>query len=68
MLKQQKLPESEEIVNLIERMIDLRFKIMIENQYGNYRGSISLTENHYNPTVQELIAKLEKIGVDLNSV
>jgi predicted transcriptional regulator len=66
MLKQQKQHETEDIVNLIERMIDLRYKMLIENQYNNYRQSLKIYEFEYNPTVEELKLKLEKIGIDFD--
>jgi len=68
MLKQQqKQHDTEDIVSLIERMIDLRYKILIENQYSNYRQSLKIYEFEYNPTVEELKLKLEKIRIDFNS-
>jgi hypothetical protein len=67
MLKQQKQHETEDIVNLIERMIDLRYKILFEDQYSNYRESLKIRELQYNPTVEELKLKLEKIGIDFKS-
>ena len=67
MLKQQKQHETEDIVNLIERMIDLRYKILFENHYSNYRESLKIRELQYNPTVEELKLKLEKIGIDFKS-
>jgi hypothetical protein len=48
-------------------MIDLRYKILIENHYCNYRQSLNIRETQYNPTVEKLKLKLEKIGVDFNS-
>jgi hypothetical protein len=67
MYKQKNQHNTEEIVNLIELMIDLRYKILIENHYCNYRQSLNIRETQYNPTVEKLKLKLEKIGVDFNS-
>jgi hypothetical protein len=67
MLKQPKQHDTEDIVNLIERMIDLRYQILFENQYSNYRESMKIRELQYNPTVEELKLKLEKLGIDFKS-
>jgi hypothetical protein len=64
MLKRPKQHDKEDIVNLIERMIDLRYKILFEDQYNNYRQSLKIRELEYNPTVEELRLKLEKLGID----
>lgn len=67
MLKQQKPTETDSIVDLIEQMIDVRFKMLLENQYNNYRQFLEIKETQYNPVVEELKLRLEKIGVDFNS-
>jgi hypothetical protein len=67
MSKLQKQTEIDSIVDLIEQMIDVRFKMLLENQYNNYRQSLSIKENQYNPVVEELKLRLEKLGVDFNS-
>jgi len=65
MLKQEK--HSESIVNLIEQMMDIRFTMMAEKQYNNYRQFFHIKETQYDPIVKELIAKLDQIEVDFNS-
>jgi hypothetical protein len=65
MLKQEK--HSESIVNLIEQMMDIRFTMMAEKQYNNYRQFFHIKETQYDPIVKELIVKLDQIEVDFNS-
>jgi hypothetical protein len=67
MLKQKNQFEDESIVQLIELMIDVRFQMLSEKQYNNYRQFFHLKETQYDPIVENLTLKLSKIGVDFNS-
>ena len=67
MLKQKNQFEDESIVQLIELMIDVRFQMLSEKQYNNYRQFFHLKETQYDPIVETLTLKLSKIGVDFNS-
>jgi len=58
---------SETIANLIEQMIDLRFTMLTEKQYNNYREYFHIKETRYDPIVEQLTVKLNEIGVDFNS-
>ena len=67
MLKQKSPSENESIIQLIELMIDVRFQMLNEKQYNNYRQFYELKETQYDPIVKKLTLKLEKIDVDFNS-
>lgn len=67
MLKQKSQFENESIVQLIEKMIDVRFQMLNEKQYNNYRQFYELKETQYDPIVEKLNLKLEEIGIDFNS-
>jgi hypothetical protein len=67
MLKQKSPFENESIIQLIELMIDVRFQMLNEKQYNNYRQFYELKETQYDPIVEQLTLKLGKMGVDFNS-
>jgi hypothetical protein len=48
-------------------MMDIRFTMMAEKQYNNYRQFFHIKETQYDPIVKELIVKLDQIEVDFNS-
>jgi hypothetical protein len=63
MSAQQKI-EEENLVDMIEDMIDLRMTMKEEKFYCNYRTYLDIKENQYDPLVNKIREKINKIGLD----
>jgi hypothetical protein len=62
MLKQKKQQfDSENLVDLLEKMIDLRYKMLKETDHCNYRESCNIEEKQYTPIVEQLKLGLNRI-------
>ena len=58
---------SEVILNLLEQMIDARFKMMMEKRYENHLEVQKIKDNIYEPITKKIITELDRIGIDFNS-
>lgn len=62
MLNQKKdIPESDALVELLSKIIDVRYQMLREREYSNYHEFYKLEEREYIPLVNELKLYLDHI-------
>lgn len=63
MFKNQKkdTPDSDALIELLEKIIDVRYQMLKERDYSNYREFYKLEEREYIPLVNEFRLYLDHI-------
>lgn len=62
MLNQKKdTPESDALIELLEKIIDIRYQMLREREYSNYREFFKIEEREYIPLVNEFKLRLDHI-------
>lgn len=62
MLNQKKdTPDSDALIELLEKIIDVRYQMLKEREYSNYREFFKIEEREYIPLVNEFKLYLDHI-------